>query len=348
MDGAPTFQEQQERLTTYYDGFHAVYLMHAGLRAGLFAHLARHPQGLTPDELAAGLGLHPPYVRIWCQTAYAYRLLEPDGDGRFHLPPHYDKLLGDPESPSGFRSPIFAVETLSREMEQYPHYLKTGERYSAAHRAPALVEVLLTARPAERVAAPQFVELVVPRVPGLAQRLRDGGSILDVGCGPGVLLLALAKAFPSARVQGVDVLEACVERARKEIASAGLAQRVTADRMSAAELPFDGRFDVAVMTIVLHEVFDEQRPAAFARIHQALRPGGVLCIHDFAYPGALHEFRDPALRLGVRDQYLEMSRGHVHPTPERTRTLLQQAGFTGVERFTPDKTPGYYWAIARR
>ncbi len=347
MTTAPTAQEQLKRLTAYYDGFHAVYVMHAGLRAGLFERLAKHPAGLTPEELAKALGLHAPYIRIWCQTAYAYQLLDCDAQGRYRLAPHYDKLLGDTASPAAFRSPIFAVETLAKEMEDYPRYLKTGERYSAAHRAPVLVEMLLTARPAERVAAPQFAELVVPRVPGLAQRLNDGGSILDIGCGPGVLLLALAKAFPKARLQGIDVQDACIERARKEIAGAGLDGRVAADRFSVDQVPFEARFDAAVMTIVLHEVFDELRPAAFKAIARALKPGGVLCIHDFAYPGALEGLRDPAYRLGVRDQYLEMSRGHIHPTPERTRELVEQAGLTVIERFMPEKTPGYYWLIAQ-
>src|SRR5919197_6218323 len=70
---------------------------------------------------------------------------------------------------------------------------------------------------------------------------RDGDRALDVGCGPGAALAALADRLGAEQVAGVDPSEAFVEMARRRIPGADV-------RLAAAEaLPFaDGSFDLVV------------------------------------------------------------------------------------------------------
>jgi 16S rRNA (guanine1207-N2)-methyltransferase len=68
-----------------------------------------------------------------------------------------------------------------------------------------------------------------------------GGTLLDLGCGYGVIGLALATAAPSVRVWGVDVNERAVLLANENAAAAGVAARFTAS--TPEQVPGDVVFD---------------------------------------------------------------------------------------------------------
>ena len=54
-----------------------------------------------------------------------------------------------------------------------------------------------------------------------------GGAVLEIGCGTGRNLIAVGKAWPKARLYGVDISEAMLDTARASVARAGMADRVT-------------------------------------------------------------------------------------------------------------------------
>ena len=53
-----------------------------------------------------------------------------------------------------------------------------------------------------------------------------GGAVLEIGCGTGRNLIAVGRAWPQARLYGVDISEVMLETARKAVAKAGMADRV--------------------------------------------------------------------------------------------------------------------------
>lgn len=100
----------------------------------------------------------------------------------------------------------------------------------------------------------------------------DGGTFLDLGCGYGVIGLALARALPSARVWGVDVNERAVLLAEENAAALGVGGRYTASTPSG--VPGDVRFDeiwsnppIKVGKEALHELLETWLPR--------LKDGGV-------------------------------------------------------------------------
>jgi SAM-dependent methyltransferase len=112
-----------------------------------------------------------------------------------------------------------------------------------------------------------------------ADALRPFGPFdrgLDVCCGTGAGLRVL-RPLCRGQVTGVDFSAGMLARARN--AHSG-ARWVRAD---ARALPFAGAFDLAVSFGALGHFLPAERPALFAGVHRALRPGGV-----FAFPiGAL-------------------------------------------------------------
>jgi len=107
-----------------------------------------------------------------------------------------------------------------------------------------------------------------------------GGTIVDVGTGPGFIALELAERLRgSARVIGLDLSAAMLAVAAENAAARGLEDRVVWQEGDAARMPFrDGELDFVVSSGSLHHwadpagVFDE-----FARV---LKPNGHCLIQD--------------------------------------------------------------------
>lgn len=114
-----------------------------------------------------------------------------------------------------------------------------------------------------------------------ARRAMEGipvPSVLDVGCGTGVLSERLLGAFPSCRLTGVDLSPAMVERARARLAGRAEVREADAER-----LPFhDGAFDLVVCNDSFHHYPDPDR-AAF-QMWRVLRKGGALVLGDVWQP----------------------------------------------------------------
>lgn len=116
-----------------------------------------------------------------------------------------------------------------------------------------------------------------PYVQGLKLRLlldalRDvKGDVVDIGCGAGNIVRAIAESRPDLRVHGVDVSGAALETARKA------APELDFQLAPAESLPFQDRsMSAVVMLDVLEHV--ENPAAVLHEIHRVLRPGGVFHI----------------------------------------------------------------------
>jgi ubiquinone/menaquinone biosynthesis C-methylase UbiE len=108
---------------------------------------------------------------------------------------------------------------------------------------------------------------------------RDG-AVLDVGTGPGVLLVELAGRRPDLRLTGVDLSADMVAAATRNLSPFGT--RATAQVGNATDLPFPDRsFDLIVSSLSLHHWDDPA--AAVPELARVLRPGGRLCSYDFRF-----------------------------------------------------------------
>lgn len=96
-------------------------------------------------------------------------------------------------------------------------------------------------------------------------------DILDAGCGTGEISLRLGQRFPGARLLGVDVIDAHLERARVKCAALGSRVRFEQRNILALDLP-DNRFDLTVCRHVLQTIPRPDR--AVAELVRTTRKGG--------------------------------------------------------------------------
>jgi SAM-dependent methyltransferase len=105
--------------------------------------------------------------------------------------------------------------------------------------------------------------------------LEPASRALDVGCGPGLGVEALAALAPNGSVVGVDVSPVMVRQARARMRAAIRAGRVRIERGDATALPFEaGTFDRVASTNSLP--FWSDTDAGLREIHRVLAPGGRL------------------------------------------------------------------------
>jgi len=106
------------------------------------------------------------------------------------------------------------------------------------------------------------------------------GHVLDVGTGPGRLLVEIARARPDVRATGVDVEPDMVAFAERAAHEEGIASRVRVVVADVGSLPVEpASVDVAVATLTAHHW-----PDVAVGVHElarVLRPGGALLVVDF-------------------------------------------------------------------
>jgi len=121
--------------------------------------------------------------------------------------------------------------------------------------------------------------------------LRGDETVVDLGCGRGVVLLAAAARLPRGRAVGVDVWRGVDQSGngpaatRANAAVLGVVDRVELHTADVRHVPLPGGCaDVVVSSLVLHNLPDEQaRSAALGEAVRLLRPGGRLVLLDIAH-----------------------------------------------------------------
>jgi ubiquinone/menaquinone biosynthesis C-methylase UbiE len=155
--------------------------------------------------------------------------------------------------------------------------------------------------------------------------VRPGDRVLDAGCGVGGPAMAIARAFPGVRVDGVTLSEVQARTARRLVAEAGLADRVRVTVADFHALPFAAAsFDVALYLEVTG--YSSDRTALYRESARVLRPGGRVYVKDvFRRDGPLTD-----VQLGSMRDFDDLWACVASPTPAETAAAMRGAGLAEV------------------
>jgi trans-aconitate 2-methyltransferase len=147
-------------------------------------------------------------------------------------------------------------------------------------------EVEAYASAAAQVHLERIDNTFVERALGLV-RARARGCALDLGAGPGQIVLKLAARLPGWRFVGLDRSPGMVIQARKNLAAQpGAAGRVVFLLADGCRAPFpDASFDLVTCNSVLHHLAEPA--AALAEIARLARPGAAILLRDLRRPSRL-------------------------------------------------------------
>jgi ubiquinone/menaquinone biosynthesis C-methylase UbiE len=112
-----------------------------------------------------------------------------------------------------------------------------------------------------------------------ATRITARGEAIDLGCGPGYLVVEMARRAPELHVTGVDLSDEMLAEAEDYARRHDMGQAVSFKRGDVQQIPFaDGSVDLVVSTLSLHHWNDPV--AVLDEVARVLRPGGSFLVFD--------------------------------------------------------------------
>ena len=257
--------------------FHAA-LVGVGDRLGLYKALAKGgPQ--TPTELAKRTGTAERYVREWLcsQAAGGYVTYDPLA-GKFHLTEEQAFTLADENSPA-FLPGMFQVALAAVKAEgQISERFKTGEGMGWHEHDPGLF--VGTERFFRPGYAANLISSWIPSLQGVEEKLAQGATVADVGCGLGASTILMANSYPKSKFFGFDYHDKSIETAKKRAQDAGVGDRIQFKVAKAKDYPGTD-YDFVTFFDCLHDMGDPV--GAAAHVHSTLKRDGTwMIVEPFA------------------------------------------------------------------
>jgi SAM-dependent methyltransferase len=335
------------------NGAALTFMVSVGHRTGLFDTMA----GLAPStshQIAEASGLNERYVREWLGAMVTGRIVEYDpAKQTYGLPLENAASLTRAAGPGNLASVAQYFSEMGNVETGIVESFKNGGGvpYSGFPRFQELQR-----EESAQIFDATLIDVTLPLMPGLVDKLKAGIDVADVGCGAGHAINLMAQAFPNSRLVGYDFSEEGIATGKAEAKELGLSN-ARFETKDVATLDGSQQFDLITVFDAIH---DQAKPRKVLKgIYDALRPGGVFLCVDIAASSNLEENLEHPLApllytistmhcmtvsLALDGEGLGTVWGE-----QQARALLAEAGFgdIGVKNVEGDIMNNYYIAHKR-
>jgi SAM-dependent methyltransferase len=274
MTSVEVTQEFAERIVGAIDNASLAVLLSIGHQTELFDTMAELPPA-TSAQIADAAGLNERYVREWLGGVVAGGIVDYDPAAQtYSLPRDHAAVLTRAAGPDNLARVAQFIPLLGEVEQKIIGCFRTGgglpySDYPRFHK--------LMAEVSGEVFDAALVDVVLPLIDGLPERLRAGADVADIGCGSGHAINLMAQAFPASRFTGVDFSDEGLAVGAAEAQRLGLTNATFVQR-DVAKLDTPDAYDVIAAFDAIH---DQAQPARVLQsIYRALRPGGVFLMVD--------------------------------------------------------------------
>ena len=230
---------------------------------------------LTSQQIADAAKLEERYVREWLGAMVTGQVVDYNAKNKtYSLPAEHATWLTRQNAPNNIAVttqwlPLMA-QVEDRIVESF--HKGGGLDYSEYNR----FNEIMSDESYQTVVTP-LIDTLLPLVPGLKEKLEQGIDVLDVGCGKGRALLALAQVFPKSRFTGYDFLGSAVRVAKGEASRLGLKNIVFVEK-DAAGFDDQQKYD---LIFTFDSVHDQASPDQMLKnIFNALKSDGTYFCQD--------------------------------------------------------------------
>ena len=313
-------------------------LLLVGDRTGLFKAMAGAGP-LTPAALADRAAVAERYAEEWLAVMAGAGYVEHNADsGSFTLPDEHALFLADPESEYYLGGLFQGLPAMAAAVPQLAEAFKSGGGVRFADFGSDLPQALGAMN--RTVYESRLVKSWLPTMPEVVAKLAAGGRAVDVGCGMGVVPMALARGFPQAQVMGIDLDPRSIDLARARSVEVNWGDRLAFQVMAVESLPTAPGWDLITSFDVVHDLPDPL--GALVHLRSALSEGGTyLMVEPKVADDLANNLANPFARM-----LYGMSCLHCVPQSlslggpglgacwgeKRARDLARRAGFGHFER----------------
>src|SRR5262245_8586771 len=271
-----------ERLFRATIDFLEIASIHVGRKLGYYAELASS-EPATAAELARRTGTATRYAQEWLEqqtTAGFLATDDPDADAAertYYLPEAHRPVLVDADDPNLVAPLATLAVSVLRPIDALIEGYQRGSGVPFEAYGDDLVEGIGT------INRPQFVNEMagwLASVPDVDSRLRrePPASVADLACGTAWSSISIARAYPDTTVDAIDIDEASIAVAQRNVSEAGLSDRIRTVVHDASEPELPGRYDLVTIFEALH---DMNHPVeALRAVRASLRNAGCAIVAD--------------------------------------------------------------------
>jgi SAM-dependent methyltransferase len=342
-------------------GYHSVLLISLGRRLGIFDYLSKREKldvknerlqiiTFSPDIVARDLKLNPIFLDAWFHIALEFGIFKVNHEknGFLETAPYIYELFMDTNSTFYLGNLYGWVYKTAVMQDLIFERFKTGqiiERldgavFEASSRdGQKLSNIVNNAR----------LRLFSKNLKTYHQKLREGGQVLEIGCGIGTNLRIWANKYKNTNFVVIEPNANAMTVIKEVIMSNKWENRVEALNCSLREYLLRGdkrKFDVIILNEVLHEIIgdDSYRRVFIEDIYNLLKSDGVLLIGEEIVPKTFEVEEGVAFWKSLK-KWDEIFFGARFYDEKSFKELIKSTKFKNAKLFT-DKND-CLWAITK-
>ncbi|NHI93898.1 MAG: class I SAM-dependent methyltransferase [Candidatus Lokiarchaeota archaeon] len=339
-------------------GYQTVLVYGLGYRLGIFDYLYKKGKKLeeinriselnfSVDELSKELGLDFRYIDGWLHMGLECGLFEIDQSSKKTFKPVifvYDILINrDNMFFIGGTLMGFYLSSLIQDI--WFNNFKTGK----------LVNILTM--PSEMIQIGQNIcttsgirteELFSTKFKDKKRALRQGGSILEVGCGYGYNLAIWAKKYKKAKIIGIDIDPKGLKQAKQMVEENNWNDRIQILEIKINEFAnfYKEQFDLIMLNHVLHEINPDEiyRQQVLNDLYGLLKVDGILIVGEHIIP-SIYEPKKEFNFFEIWHKWYETPANSVFYNEETFKALINKTLFEKADLIK--ERGDYFWALKK-